>query len=334
MSATVVVTVTTSQAKPVPGVVAEFTAGSETSRRLLSGLRSGVLLITTTILVGLSLPSLVAGLPAYRPAWAQLAAWGGYLMIVTAETVLLATGRSWGRLRWPALAVATTAAVISLLSMPAAGVATAADWSYGVIGWIGVVLLLERPLGEACGFFALAQVITTIGMLAQPHDELQLLGLLSSAITSIGFPLCAVVAGTALKAVARSAATAAEQSEQVRTAEAVAAGLHASRRRRFAAFEGTAVPLLRGLSDGTLAPHDEQVRRRCAIEAARMRRLFAEIDDAVNPLLYELRHCADIADRRDVVVELETSGQWPDPPVETRRALTEAPLAALATASS
>lgn len=65
-----------------------------------------------------------------------------------------------------------------------------------------------------------------------------------------------------------------------------------------------------------------------------MRRLFAETDTVENPLLHELRHCADIADRKGVEVELGACGQWPVPPVAVRRDLTDAALTALATADS
>ena len=65
-----------------------------------------------------------------------------------------------------------------------------------------------------------------------------------------------------------------------------------------------------------------------------MRRLFAEVDEVANPLLHELSYCADIADRKGVVVELDSRGQWPTPPREVRRELTEAALTALATAAS
>lgn len=65
-----------------------------------------------------------------------------------------------------------------------------------------------------------------------------------------------------------------------------------------------------------------------------MRRLFAETDTVDNPLLHELRHCVDIADRKGVEVELDARGQWPVPPVAVRRDLTDAALTALATANS
>ena len=51
-------------------------------------------------------------------------------------------------------------------------------------------------------------------------------------------------------------------------------------------------------------------------------------------LIHELRHCAEVAERRGVVVELQTQGSSADPPLSIRRALTEAPLAALATAKT
>ncbi|NUT51646.1 MAG: hypothetical protein HOV94_30770 [Saccharothrix sp.] len=130
------------------------------------------------------------------------------------------------------------------------------------------------------------------------------------------------------------AASAAAEVERVRTAEAVAAESHRRRQRRFADLSAEAIPLLEGLADGTLRPEDAEVRRRSAVEAARMRRLCAETDVVTDPLLHELRHCADVADRKGVVVELETRGSWATPPVAVRRDLTDAALTALATAGS
>jgi hypothetical protein len=66
------------------------------------------------------------------------------------------------------------------------------------------------------------------------------------------------------------------------------------------------------------------------VEASRLRRLLAETDDVPDPLLHELRACADIADRRGVLVDLHVVGRLPELDPPTRRALTEAPLHALA----
>jgi hypothetical protein len=94
------------------------------------------------------------------------------------------------------------------------------------------------------------------------------------------------------------------------------------------------VPLLTGLAAGVLDPADERVRTRCAIEAARMRRLFAEHDEVPDPLLHELRACVDTAERRGVTVYLGSCGQRPDVPLRIRRALTEPVLVVLTTTRS
>ena len=90
--------------------------------------------------------------------------------------------------------------------------------------------------------------------------------------------------------------------------------------------------LLAGLAGGELDPADERVQHRCSVEASRLRRLIAEHDDAPSPLVHELRACADMAERRDVAVTLETAGTLPVVPVQVRRALTEAPIHLLAAA--
>ncbi|MBB5078603.1 hypothetical protein [Nonomuraea endophytica] len=150
----------------------------------------------------------------------------------------------------------------------------------------------------------------------------------------LGFPLCVAVVASVLRGLGAAAATSRREIERVRVAEAVAAETHRRRRQRFTELSATTVPLLEGLADGSLRPGDPVVQRSCAIEAARMRRLFAETDTVANPLLHELRHCIDVADRKGVVVELDARGRWPAPPVAVRRDLTEAVVVVLATAAS
>jgi hypothetical protein len=58
------------------------------------------------------------------------------------------------------------------------------------------------------------------------------------------------------------------------------------------------------------------------------------VDVVPNRLLHELRHCAEVADRKGVLVELDARGHCPDLPLSVRRDLTEAPLTVLATAAS
>jgi hypothetical protein len=122
----------------------------------------------------------------------------------------------------------------------------------------------------------------------------------------------------------------AEADSAVRRRRQVAERLHADRRQRYRTVRDAVAPLLAGLADGTLDPAEPEVRHRCAVDAGRLRRLFAETDDVADPLLHELRACSYIADQRGVVVDLQLTGRLPELDRDVRRALTEAPLLALA----
>jgi hypothetical protein len=308
---------------------------SHTAQRFLLGLRLAALLIAAVVLVTLSLPNLLRHLPIYQPAWAQIAAFGTYLTILGVEAVLAARRRGWGQLRWVGLTATIIASLGSCLSLPAGSAASLADWSFGSVGWLGVILLADRRLRELVAFLALHETLTLVNViLSGGTDRTTVLSTLAVSVNTIGYPLAGAIAAIALRVIAHAADTAAHQAEQARSAEAIAAGLHERRRQRFADLNDTAVPLLRGLAAGTLDPGDAQVQRRCAIEAARMRRLFAETETTPDPLMHALRHCADAAYRQGILVELDSRGRWPDPPEEIRRALTEAPVTALATAKS
>jgi hypothetical protein len=89
------------------------------------------------------------------------------------------------------------------------------------------------------------------------------------------------------------------------------------------------LPLLRGVGDGTLSPAEPEVQRRAALEAARMRRLFAENGDVRDPLAAELGALVDVVERRGTDVCFAARGQWPVPPPAVCRALVEEVGAAL-----
>jgi hypothetical protein len=99
--------------------------------------------------------------------------------------------------------------------------------------------------------------------------------------------------------------------------------MHAVRQKRYEWLQHSAARVLGDLASGVSDPVDPDVQRRCAIEAARLRRLFLETEDVPDPLLHEIRGCADVAERRGVIVDLRTVGRLPVVPVEVRRALVE-----------
>ncbi|WP_018680541.1 hypothetical protein [Actinokineospora enzanensis] len=300
-----------------------------TAGRLVVGLRVGILVITTAVL---ATASLFRNLAAYHPLWPQLAAFGTDAAIMAAELVLSARGRSWGRFRWIGLGFGYAAAVVSAVGLGAGRNTTALDWAYGTTGWVGVVLLLDQRFTHLVWFLALHEATTVAVVLLGAPTGMSVLNALVAAVGGIGFPLGTGFGATVLRSIAARAHRAADQVEQVRSAEEVSAALHGKRRERLAELDQSAVPLLRGLADGVLDPEDPGVQRACAIEAARLRRLFAEVEDVANPLMHELAHCADVAERRGVIVDLEFAGAWSLPDRSLRRALTQAPLEVLATA--
>jgi hypothetical protein len=303
--------------------------------QLLHGLRIAALLVAAVIALGLGGSNMMRHLDAYALPLAQVGSFVALGAVLVVDAVLLVRRRPWGSLRRPAIAVVLAASVLSAVTIPEGYTSTTVDWMFGAANFVGLVVLLDRPL-RTIGAFLLAHELIALLNLLLLHDVTRaaLLRLATGSVNVIGVPLCVAVGATAVRRIHAAAVMSRREIEQVRIEEAVATESHRRRQQRFAEMSGTSVPLLEGLADGSLTSDDPAVQRRCAIEAARMRRLFAESDTVANPLLHELGHCADVADRKGVVVELDSRGDWPTPPVSVRRDLTDAALTALATAAS
>ncbi|TDD22496.1 hypothetical protein [Nonomuraea diastatica] len=310
-------------------------AEERTRTQLRRGLRIATLVVAVAIVFGLGLVNMLRRFDAYPWPLAQPVALAALGLVLAGEAALLVRGRPWGRLRWAAVAVVLAASALSYAALPEGRTSTTVDWIFGAANWVGVVVLLDRPLRTA-GAFLLAHELTALLHLVlfdEPSRQ-ALARFATGSVTVIGFPLCVAVAAAVLRGLSAASAASQREIERVRVAEAVAAESHRRRQQRLAELSATTIPLLEGLADGSLRPEDPAIQRRCAIEAGRMRRLFAETDTVANPLVHELRHCADVADRKGVVVELDARGQWPTPPVAVRRDLIEPVLSVLATAAS
>ncbi|SEG88920.1 hypothetical protein SAMN05444920_106328 [Nonomuraea solani] len=306
-----------------------------TRAQLRHGLRIAALLVALAIVCGLGLANLVRYQHLYPWPLAQAVAFAALGAVLAGEATLLVLGRSWGRLRGPAIALVLAASALSYVTLPDGRTSSGVDWAFGAANWVGVVVLLDRPLRTAVAFLLAHEVTALLHLLLlDDPSRSDMARFATGSVTVFGFPMCLAVVAAVLRGLSAAAAASRGEIERVRVAEAVAVESHGRRRQRFAELSVTTIPLLEGLADGSLRPEDPVVQRRCAIEAARMRRLFAEADDVANPLLHELRHCIDVADRKGVVVELDARGQWPEPPVAVRRDLTEAVLIALATTAS
>ncbi|MGH4009310.1 MAG: hypothetical protein ACRDTH_14355 [Pseudonocardiaceae bacterium] len=94
--------------------------------------------------------------------------------------------------------------------------------------------------------------------------------------------------------------------------------MHDHREFRYTRLRLTALPLLGGIGDGSLSASDPEIQRRAALEAARMRRMFAEDSDVADPLAAGLAALIDVVERRGVV-RYSVRGARAIPPPAIRR---------------
>lgn len=263
----------------------------------------------------------------------QVAAWLVLTAVIAAGSVRLLCGytdRSWA---WLLAALAMVTGTAAAAACPAAEMLKT-DWGWGSVGWAGVVVLLRRPLGELVWFVSLGAAATFAVLARDGLDRADLAGFITILAGSAGIQFAVAVADRAVHSVALQAAEAAESEAATREHAVIARRVHDARHARWLALQETTEPLLRELAAGAADPGDQGVRRKCTVEAARLRRMMAESDDTLSPLLHELHASADIAGRRGVAVDIETAGTVPGVPAEVRRVITDAAIAVLVAARS
>ncbi|WP_231648519.1 hypothetical protein [Saccharothrix sp. NRRL B-16348] len=200
-----------------------------------------------------------------------------------------------------------------------------ADWSYGLVGWHLLLLLLDRVPALLTAQAALLVLNVTHWLLDGTPDRAEVgnAGVVTFSVTSL--QLGVVVMSRVLLRSARQAAGIAAERERAATRAALARQWEQDLRAGFAGQLGATLPLLAGLADGVLDPRADETRRRCALAATQLRRLFAENDDVPDPLVHEVAACVHVAERRGVSVSLAVSGAPVPVPTDVRRQLT-APL--------
>ncbi|MGP3969019.1 hypothetical protein [Streptomyces sp. 6N223] len=305
------------------------------ARHQLRGIRTGALLILATLHIGLALPGLLSNLGDYRHPWVQVAAFALMTLVLAGSFVLGIDGRPWPRGWVPtALACAFAASVAANSQLPAEDYfVDTSHWSFQIAGWFAVVLLGHRGPVASSVFISCHLAVTVAQLLAVEVPSRPVA--VGAAVSALSASLFQLTISTGAKLLIDSSAAvgeALEVQERVGTRIAVATQIHADQRRRYAELNSTVLPLLTGLADGSLDPEDEEVRRACALEAARLRRLFAESDYSFDPLVHEMRACIDVAERNGTAVQLAVRGAPLDLPLPLRRALIDPVIAALAAA--
>jgi hypothetical protein len=269
----------------------------------------------------------------YRSFAFQGAMWLVMALAIAAGSVLVLRETPGWLPAWTVALVALAASTAAAVASPA-GQMLAVNWAWGSAGWTGVLVLLRRRFAELAWFLG-AQAMATFGVLMWDGlHRLDLAGFFAVLAWSTGAQV-AVAAGVRALDIAAGQAAAAARSEHAALERAATAEIvRAARRARWLSLQEGALPLIAELAAGTADPGDEQVRLRCAVQAARLRRLLAESDDVPGSLLHELHASADVAERRGVAIQIETAGPLPPLPGPARRLITDAAIAILTAARS
>ncbi|MGH3905410.1 MAG: hypothetical protein ACRDTE_14655 [Pseudonocardiaceae bacterium] len=289
-----------------------------------------VIIIVTVWHIGFTLPRRLTELSAGQAQAGEFAVWLALAVIGAAGAFLLLRGHIAVILsRVLAVCVVLLAAWVTVVHPPEHALDEGA-WAWISVGWFGLVLLIRQPLWVFCSLLMANSAVTGAYLALNGIDDRVTVGrfVVATCMTA-GIQLVTWLAAAFLHRTAAYAAKATAAQAATRARETTAEEMHTSRADRYGYLAIESRALLAGLADGSLDPGDPEVRLQCAIESARLRRLFAETDDVADPILHELRACADATERRNVTIDLVAFGEMPQLPVDIRRALLDAPLIAL-----
>jgi hypothetical protein len=291
---------------------------------LQRGIREAESMVLIAILVFLDLPALLASTDLYPQPWVGWVFYGLLAGVAVADVVIGMPGRYWGRAAWPAAVFVLVVSFAASASLPAEALLTPPHWTFGVVGWFGPLLFADRRMRNAVAFIALhvASTALLLALHGRLLDDLVPLVVLALGVSSFQFAV--IVATLVLRTMAEGATEVLAAQAEAITQDSVAREVHADREARYAALRDTALPLLRGMADGTLSPSDHGLQRRAAVEAARLRRLFSEHTDEATPLAAEVAALVDVVERRGVRVRYASRPLEVEPPAEVRRSLVEA----------
>jgi uncharacterized membrane protein (UPF0136 family) len=263
----------------------------------------------------------IAYLHDYRQPAVIVAVWLGLL---AAAAWLIPRARAGGltaaEAAW-AIAIAVAAVALVGWERRLHGAGGPVDWSVVGSGWLLALVAISRPARAwICGavlVFA-AHAIFAIRVLGATTLDLARLSVTAYSLVIILAVFAALRPATA--AYARLAARRSALVSQSASERAAAAAVRADQSERLALLETEALPLLRGIADGTLAVTDGGVRQRCASYAATLRRALVDRAGEAGGLLAELAPVLSSARDRGTPAELQLLGDLGSPPREVASA--------------
>jgi hypothetical protein len=267
---------------------------------------------------------------AYRQPLAAVAVW---LAMLLAAAWLVPRALAWGLSRPEAVAaIAVAVAAVTAIGLDrrhhlAAG---SLDWSILGVVWLLALVALSRSawlwVPGAAAVFAAHSFFLVDLLGATP------LGL--ARVAAGGYAMGVVLAVFAalrptLRTHSEIAVRRAELSSRSAAERAAVAAIHTDRAGRMALLEVEALPLLRGIADGSLDPADPAVRRKCAEHATTLRRALVRRTEQADGMLAGLEPALGTARARDMPVEIQVVGDPGQPGREVIQATLAAVQAAL-----
>jgi hypothetical protein len=224
-----------------------------------------------------------------------------------------------------AAVVAAVAAVIAIgLDRKATGMAgTTMDWTILGTLWLLALIALSCPPSLSVPGAALVLGIQAVFVLRAPGSSpLGLSRLAASAYVVVSILAIFSALRPALRTHAEIALRRAALTSRSAAERAAAAAIAEVRNGRLELLEMEALPLLRGIADGSLDPADSAVRAQCAQHAATLRRALADRAlPAETGLLADLAPVLSAARSRAVPVEVQVAGDPGRPRQDVVRAI-------------
>ena len=274
-------------------------------------------ILAAVLPVGL-LVQVLAELPDYRQPAVPFAVW---LSLLVAAWWVIPRVRGGGLTRrQAAVAMAVAVAAVGAVGWDRrphspSGVL---DWSILGAVWLLALAALSRPAWEwvpgallvlaVNGFFIVRLLGTTAPGIARLAAATYVVAVILSVFAALR-PTLRVHAGLAARRAELASRSAAER--------AAVAAIEEDRRDRFALLEVEALPLLRGIADGSLDPADDAVRQECARHATTLRRALVDRARLGRELLAGLEPALGAARGRGLQIEIQVVG---DPGLPSRDA--------------
>jgi hypothetical protein len=257
----------------------------------------------------------------YRQPAVPVVVWLGMLVAAVWLVPRARAGGLTGVQSAVAVAVALAAVVAVGWDRRSHGAAGTVDWSVLGTCWMLALVAVTRPAREwlsgALLVFA-AHAVLAIRLFGV--TSLSLARLAATAYVLV----VALVVFAALRPTwrthARLAARRALLASRSAAERAAVAAVREDRHARRDLLEMEALPLLRGVAEGTLDPADSAVRERCARHAATLRRALADRPQDAGGLLAELEPALSAARARGLWVDVQVVGDPAAPIPEVAQA--------------